>query len=56
MNFGFLRQRRGWCVIAMALLGPIAPYYALMRRKLPVTDAEWAQLRTNEAPYLRRIR
>jgi predicted TIM-barrel fold metal-dependent hydrolase len=37
-------------------IGPVGPYYALMRRKLPVTDAEWAQLRTNEAPYLRRIR
>ena len=37
-------------------IGPIGPYYALLRQKLPVTDAEWAQLRTNEAPYLRGIR
>jgi predicted TIM-barrel fold metal-dependent hydrolase len=37
-------------------LGRIAPYYALMRRKLPVTDAEWVQLCRNEAPYLRGIR
>lgn len=37
-------------------LGPIAPYYALMRRKLPVTDAEWAKLCTNEAPYLAKVR
>jgi len=34
-------------------LGRIAPYYALMRKKLPVTDAEWAQLCANEAPYLK---
>jgi len=34
-------------------LGRIAPYYALMRRKLPFTDAEWATLCSNEAPYLR---
>jgi predicted TIM-barrel fold metal-dependent hydrolase len=34
-------------------LGPIGPYYALMRRKLPLTDAEWARLCRNEAPYLR---
>jgi len=34
-------------------LGPIAPYYALMRQKLPVTDAEWIQLCANEAPYIR---
>jgi predicted TIM-barrel fold metal-dependent hydrolase len=33
-------------------LGPIAPYYALMRQKLPLTDAEWKQLWSNEAPYL----
>jgi predicted TIM-barrel fold metal-dependent hydrolase len=37
-------------------LGPIAPYYALMRRKLPLTDAEWAQLRGNQAPYLSKAR
>lgn len=34
-------------------LGRIAPYYALMRRKLPFTDAEWAALCRNQAPYLR---
>ena len=34
-------------------LGPIAAYYALMRRKLPVTDAEWAELCRNEAPFMR---
>jgi predicted TIM-barrel fold metal-dependent hydrolase len=33
-------------------LGPIAPYYALMRQKLSLTDAEWKQLSSNEAPYL----
>lgn len=37
-------------------LGRIAPYYALMRQKLPLTDAEWARLCRNEAPYLRRAR
>lgn len=36
-----------------AILAP-APYYVLMRRKLPVTAAEWAQLCRNRAPYLRR--
>jgi predicted TIM-barrel fold metal-dependent hydrolase len=36
-------------------IGPIGTYYALMRKKLPVTDAEWAQLRKNEAPYLRGV-
>ena len=33
-------------------LGPIAAYYALMRQKLPITDAEWAELCQNQAPYL----
>jgi predicted TIM-barrel fold metal-dependent hydrolase len=33
-------------------LGAIGPYYALMRQKLPVTDAEWARLCRNEASYL----
>lgn len=37
-------------------IGPVGPYYALMRAKLPVTEAEWARLRRNEAPYLRAIR
>jgi predicted TIM-barrel fold metal-dependent hydrolase len=37
-------------------LGRIAPYYALMRKKLPVTHAEWARLCRNEAPYLRSAR
>jgi len=37
-------------------LGRIAPYYALMRQKLPLTDAEWARLCRNEAPYLRHVR
>jgi predicted TIM-barrel fold metal-dependent hydrolase len=32
--------------------GQLGPYYALMRQKLPVTDAEWAGLCTNLAPYL----
>jgi predicted TIM-barrel fold metal-dependent hydrolase len=36
-------------------IGPVGPYYALMRQKLPVTDAEWAHLRRKEAPYLRGI-
>jgi len=30
--------------------GRIAPYYALMRRKFPFTDAEWATLCRNEPP------
>ena len=34
-------------------IGRIAPYFALVRQKLPVTDAEWAQLCGNQAPYLR---
>lgn len=34
-------------------IGRIAPYFALMREKLPVTDAEWAQLCNNLAPYLK---
>ena len=34
-------------------IGRIAPYFALLRAKLPVTDAEWAQLCNNIAPYLR---
>ena len=34
-------------------IGRIAPYFALMREKLPVTDAEWAQLCSNVAPYLK---
>jgi hypothetical protein len=33
-------------------IGRIAPYYALMREKLPVTDAEWAQLCNKVAPYV----
>lgn len=37
-------------------LGGIASYYRLMREKLPVTDAEWAELCKNRAPYLRDIR
>jgi len=37
-------------------IGRIAPYYALRRQKLPLTDAEWAQLCRNEAPYVRHIR
>jgi predicted TIM-barrel fold metal-dependent hydrolase len=35
-------------------LGPIAPYYASMRQKLPLTHAEWKQLWRNDAPYLRK--
>lgn len=34
-------------------LGRIAPYYTLMRAKLPVSDAEWARLCRNRAPYIR---
>ncbi|HEY0597349.1 amidohydrolase family protein, partial [Sphingopyxis sp.] len=34
-------------------IGPIAPYFDLMRRKLAFTDAEWATLCNNVAPYLR---
>ena len=34
-------------------IGRIAPYFSLMREKLPVTDAEWAQLCNNLAPYLK---
>lgn len=37
-------------------IGRIGPYYDLMRRELPVTDAEWKRLCKNEAPYLRRSR
>ncbi len=37
-------------------LGPIAAYYALMRQKLPLTDAEWKQLWSNEAPWLEKAR
>jgi predicted TIM-barrel fold metal-dependent hydrolase len=32
--------------------GPLRPYLGLMRRKLPVTDAEWKRLCANKAPYL----
>ena len=34
-------------------IGAVAPYYALVRQKLPVTDDEWAQLCANVAPYLK---
>ncbi|QXQ05385.1 amidohydrolase [Sphingosinicellaceae bacterium] len=34
-------------------IGPIAPYYELMRRKLALSDAEWATLCANVAPYLK---
>ncbi|HWE46988.1 MAG TPA: amidohydrolase family protein [Caulobacteraceae bacterium] len=37
-------------------IGRIAPYYDLMRRRLPVTDDEWARLCSNVAPYLRKPR
>jgi len=37
-------------------VGRIATYFALMRQKLPVTDAEWARLCRNRAPYLREQR
>ena len=37
-------------------LGRIAPYFALIREKLPFTDAEWVQLCRNEAPYMRHHR
>ena len=35
-------------------IGPMAPYYALVRRKLALTDAEWTQLCNNTAPYLKK--
>ncbi|WP_448140492.1 amidohydrolase family protein [Sphingopyxis fribergensis] len=34
-------------------IGPIAPYFELMRGKLALTDAEWVALCNNVAPYLR---
>ncbi|MDT9600365.1 amidohydrolase family protein [Sphingosinicella rhizophila] len=34
-------------------IGNPSAYFTLMRAKLPVTDAEWAQLCRNRAPYLR---
>lgn len=37
-------------------IGPIAPYFELMRRKLALTDAEWTTLCNNVAPYLKRGR
>ncbi|RYY23271.1 MAG: hypothetical protein EOP62_20650 [Sphingomonadales bacterium] len=37
-------------------IGPIAPYFELMRRKLALTDAEWTMLCNNVAPYLKRGR
>jgi len=37
-------------------LGPIAPYFQLMRAKLGLNDAEWAALCDNVAPYLRNRR
>jgi predicted TIM-barrel fold metal-dependent hydrolase len=37
-------------------IGRIATYYALMRRKLPVTEAEWRRLCRNQAPYIRHPR
>jgi Alcohol dehydrogenase GroES-like domain len=37
-------------------IGRIAPHYSLMRRKLPVTAAEWQELCRNTAPYIRHPR
>lgn len=37
-------------------IGPMAPYFELMRQKLALTDAEWATLCHNTAPYLRKGR
>lgn len=37
-------------------LGPIAPYFELMRRKLQLSDAEWKALCNNVAPYLKNHR
>lgn len=37
-------------------IGPMAPYFELIRRKLALTDAEWATLCNNTAPYLRKWR
>ena len=34
-------------------IGPIAPYFELMRQKLALTDSEWTALCNNVAPYLR---
>lgn len=33
-------------------IGRIGPYYALMRKKLPVTEGEWERLCKNEAAYV----
>jgi len=37
-------------------IGPIKPYYALVREKLQLTDAEWAKLCANQAPYIGKTR
>lgn len=34
-------------------IGPIAPYFELMRRKLALTDSEWTAICNNVAPYMR---
>jgi predicted TIM-barrel fold metal-dependent hydrolase len=35
-------------------IGPIAPYFRLMREKLGLTEAEWTALCNNVAPYLKK--